>query len=369
MTGNFYFGWLLYNLICGFLLLNSLRTVKFSQIRFTIGVFSLCFLVLGVFGNAITPDYVPYQKIISDIASTKNPFTHLEDIYIYFIHHIGNNYFLYQLIIYTLQFLFFYCLISYSLKHCKYVFYFMTLFAIIGLMSCVGGRAYLCYIVVLSGIVLLFNHKYIIGLTLLIFSVYLHKIGIVLSILSVIALLTPISFNKSRFMLFLTIIIVVIILLRQIIDIYLGDLIEQLSNIEKTAANYIAKETTPNEGGSLWWKLIGLFKTWFFLAICFRVLYLTNKFAISDKITYLYFKISFFFIGPGIIYLCLGLPDPTIGERLLSASTIPICIIAARLNKFKVYTRLDRNLTIIGLFILLLFNNAFIVGVSHINRI
>lgn len=369
MVGNFYFGWFIYNLICGVLLINFSRTVKLNQIRTAIIIFTASCYLLAIFGNAITPDYIPYQSIIAEIAVTQDPFTHIESIYIYLIHHIGNNYFIYQFILYTIQFIIFYVLISNSLNHCRFCICFMALFSIIGLYNSIGGRAYLCYVTLLYGIVLFHKHKKTAGLVLLVAGIFLHKIGIILSPLFLIATAIPFSLNKTRFILLLICIGSLVIALRYLIHNNFGELLEQVSNVNAAGANYLAKEESQNAGGSLWWKIISLYRTLFFYILSIKVLYLTYKHAQSNQLLNLLYKISFSLILLSISYLGLGLPDQTIGERLLSAATIPICIITAKLRDYDVYTRKDRYLVITGLLILLMFNNAYIVGTSHVNGI
>lgn len=369
MDGNFYFGWLFYNLICGTLLLNFSQKTKLCQNRLILGIFCLSCFLLAIFGNSITPDYIPYKDIISEIARTKDPFTHLEDIYVKLIHNIGNDYFLYQCIIYSIQFILFFFLLSKSLIKCKYIICFMALFAILGLYNAVGGRSGLCYVTTLYGILCFYNQKKILGILFLGLGILLHKFGIILSPLFIIASIIPMSFNRKRLILFLIIVLVAIAVMRYIINACFGDLLDQMSDINAAGANYLAKEESPNEGGSFWWKLIGLYKALFFVLISLRVLYLANRFINDNKIIGLLYRISIFLITLAIIYYSLGLPDPTIGGRFLSAATIPICIIAALICEYRSYKPSERNICILGLLVYLLFNNAFIVGVSHINGV
>lgn len=369
MVGNFYFGWLFYNLICGTLLLNFSRKTKLCQNRLILGIFCLSCFVLAIFGNSITPDYMPYRDIISEIAQTKDPFTHLEDIYVKLIHNIGDDYFLYQCIIYGIEFILFFFLLSKSIIKSKYIICFMALFAILGLYNAIGGRAGLCYVTTLYGIFCLYNRQKILGILFLILGILLHKFGIILSPLFIIASIIPISFNRKRLIFFLIIVLVAIVVMRYVINNSFGDLLDQMSDINAAGANYLAKEESPNEGGSFWWKLIGLYKTLFFMLISFRVLYLANRFINDNKIIGLFYRISILLITLAIIYYSLGLPDPTIGGRFLSAATIPICIIVALISEYKPYKHHEKNICILGLLVYLLFNNAFIVGVSHINGV
>lgn len=369
MEGNFYFGWFFYNLICGILLFNFSRKIRISHIRFSLGIFFLSCLALAVCGNSITADYAQYKSTISVIASTKDPFTHLEGIYVWLIHQTGDNYFLYQFIIYTYQYLICYFLVLYSLKKCKFSITFMALFAVISLYGSISGRVYLCYITSLTGIILFFNHRWLFGSIFLILGACLHKIGIILTPLFLFAAIIPLSFNRKKILLLLIFGLTIIVLLRYIIYTEFGNILEQISDINPTGAFYLAKEEGQNENGSLWWKLIGLYRVLFFITLSIRSLYLANKYVNPGTIIRLYFKISFLLLFFSVIYFCLGFPDNTIGERLLSAATIPVCIIMAKLNEHGVYAPKERRLVILGLIFLLIFNNAYIVGVSHVNQV
>ena len=87
---NFYFGWILYNGICIVLMLMLSKRITKSQRNSFLGVFICAFSVLAIFGNAITPDHLVYREIVEVIASTEDPFVHVEEFYIWLIHHIGN---------------------------------------------------------------------------------------------------------------------------------------------------------------------------------------------------------------------------------------------------------------------------------------
>ena len=367
MEGNFYFGWLLYNLICGILLLNFSSKVKLCQNRLILGIFCLSCFLLAIFGNSITPDYIPYKDIISEISRTRDPFTHLEDIYVKLIHIIGNNYFLYQCIIYGIQFIMLYFLASKSIIKSKYIICFMALFAVLGLYNSIGGRAGLCYVTTLYGILCFDNQQRIWGILMLALGCLLHKIGFVLAPLFMVVSVIPISFNRKKIILLGIIILGVIAVMRHIINTSFGDLLDQMSDISAAGANYIAKEVGPNEGGSIWWKLIGFYNTLFFILISCRILYIANRFIKDNRMIRLYYRISISLITLSIIYYSLGLPDPTIGDRFLSSATIPICIIAALISEYRPYKHCEKNIYILGLLILLMLKNSFIFGVSHIN--
>lgn len=87
-VANFYFGWFLYNLICFSLFLVMFKKISGKEYRILTSLYILACIILSLYGNSISPDYTSYKDIVKEVASTQDPFTHIETIYIVLIHSI-----------------------------------------------------------------------------------------------------------------------------------------------------------------------------------------------------------------------------------------------------------------------------------------
>lgn len=369
MAENFYFGWLIYNVICITLLLNIGRKTKKTQFQLITIIYVGLGFILAVFGNSISPDFIEYKKIITEVAATKEPFTHIEDSYIYLIHKIGNSFLLYRVIIYALQFVFLYFIIDLSINRSRYILSFLTLFSIICLYDCIGGRAYLCYTCVLLGIIVFRCVSKILGIILLVCGIYLHKMGFILSPLLLAVSYIPVHFNRKRLYIYLIIISLITIILRYIIQTRFGELLEQVGSINSDGAQYLSQEEGANAGGSIWWTLISIYKKYFILSVFLYSAYKINGLKTVDSVTLMNFRICICTFTIANVYSCLGLPDGTIGGRFAAAGYIPLCFLWSRLSAYHNISSKVKNIIIVGAFLYLMMTNAYIVGVSHINKI
>lgn len=364
MAGNFYLGWVLYNIICIGLLIIQYNHIKKNQYTWFIALLSLSFLILALFGNSISPDYWPYRNLVDLIARTQHPTTHIEYIYIWLIHHIGNNFNLYQLIIYIPQFLIFY-LISISLPNKRIILYSYC-FAIIGLYPSIVGRFFLFNVVLILGVICIGNNHRIIGITLILISSFLHKLGIFLAPITLLILIFPFRGKNRDLYLISFLFIVLSITVRYIIHNYFNDLFKTLDGVQ--GSNYLAKEKGYNEGGSFVWQVIYVYQLLTTILLSFYVLYklhtFFHTFHLCDKLIY---KMLLGLTTIATFYFSLGLPDITIGSRIITVSIIPLSYIISILPEYVKISKYHKYIFLSWGIFYLMFNNAYIIGVSHIN--
>ncbi len=364
MAGNFYFGWFLYNIICIGLLVNQYRQIKNNQIKGFIALLSLLFFILALFGNAISPDYWPYRNLVDLIARTQHPTTHVEDIYVWLIHRIGDNFNLYQLIIYFPQFLIFY-IITIALSSKKIILY-LYCFSIIGLYPSIVGRFFLFNVVLILGVISIgCNHK-ITGIILIIASSFLHKLGLFLAPITLLILIFPFCPQKRYLLIVLCVFVVLSLTVRYIIENYFMYLFETLDGVQ--GSNYVAKEEGYNSGGNFMWQIIYIYQHLTTILLSFYVLCklrgFFNSFTLCDKLIY---KMLFWLTVIGTFYFSLGLPDITIGSRIITVAIIPLSYIISIYSNYRKIFRYQKYIYIMWGIFYLMFNNAYIIGVSHMN--
>lgn len=361
---NFYFGWFYYNLIC--ILLFLFRNNKIKKGQEHLFVFSACllFLILALFGNIISPDYWPYKEIVSDISHTKDPFTHIEPVYIWMIQSIGDNFFLYQLSVYLPMFLMLYYLIIYLpyIQEGKFLYWF----AILSLYVAIVGRFYLYNIVIILSVIAFGYKKNILGLLLSIISIFLHKLGMIISPILLTCIIFPFSFSKKHTVQLIVIFLVLIVLGRYFIHTFLLNEIELMENIN--GARYIQRDQGQNAGGSLWWQIIYIFQYGTTILVAIRSLYIFRPlYKVMPLLNKLLYKTLFVLILLVIFYFSLGLPDQTIGSRILGIATIPLCYYLSIESRFFHITSRIQNILMFWGIIYLCLTNCYIIGVSHIN--
>lgn len=362
---DFYFGWFLYNLICLILLINLPKQIKYNQRKIFIGFYSIFFLLFALFGSSISPDFFSYQKIVKIVSHAKNPITHIEDIYVNIIHIIGDKFTLFQLIIYIPQFISFY-LVSTKLN-LKNVALYLYVFAIIGLYQSIIGRFYLYNVTFLLGIILIGNRQYFIGVIILILSGFLHKLGFYLTPLIILFLIIPLNLNKKNVRFILILFLFLSISVRFILQNHFAEFINMIDETE--GHYYIEKKEGYNSTGSIIWQFIYAYQQITTIILSIYILLKTNKhYVLScrliDKIMY---QILFWLTLFVCFYYMLGLPDITIGSRILSITTIPLAYFICLLQQYNKISVRQKNFFIIWSLVYLMFNNAYIIGVSHIN--
>ncbi len=361
---NFYFGWILYNGICIILMLMLSKRITKSQRNSFLGVFICAFSVLAIFGNAITPDHLVYREIVELIASTEDPFVHVEEFYIGLIHHIGNDFYLYQSCVYLPVFLGVYWIFT---RGCSLenIILFLFLFAVMGVYSIIKGRSDLFTVFYLVGVVLLGKRRFILGCACLFFSFFLHKVSFIALPLVPLFFL-PWKWNKKRVFMVGLLFICIVSAGRNLVENNLSDIFQTLDYVQ--GLDYLNRTEGANEGGSLWWQVIYGYQTGVRYFLMFLVLYQLRGFCLLplgsvNRVLYMLILgttvTSLFFYG-------LGLPDTTIAGRTFSIGTIPLCYFISLLPQYMRVSRVQKTVFFFICFFYLLFNNAYIVGVSHI---
>lgn len=360
---NFYFGWILYNLILFTLLLMEYKHVEKSQKKLLLGCYIFLFFILSLFGNAISPDYISYREIVKEVATTQYPFVHIEEFYIGLIHKIGNDFFLYQFCVYVPIWGLIYLLFT------KWVWLerpelFLFMFAILSLYSVLTGRQYLFIIVYLFGVVLFANKKYMMGCVCLFVSFFLHKIAYIVLPLTPL-IFFPLKVNTKQFVILGILVTFLVGKGRDMIENNL--MYEILASYEVAGSSYLFKTEGANAGGSFWWKLIDTYQTGVKFLLIFFVLYRLRRivflpvFSINRVMYFLLFWVSIV----SLLFYGLNLPDSTIAQRTLGIGLIPLCYLCSLLPKYVVIKRWYRMCFVWILFFYMMFNNAYIVGVSH----
>lgn len=360
---NFYFGWILYNLIFFTLIMTRYKHFQKNQSKLILGLYLSLFFILCLFGNAISPDYISYREIVNEVAGTQYPFVHIEKFYIWLIHQIGRDFFLYQFCIYVPIWGLVYLLFTKWIRLERPVL-FLFLFVILSLYGVLSGRQYLFIIVYLFGVVLLVNKKYMIGYVCLFVSFFLHKIAYIAIPLTPLFFI-PWKLNRKQLLILSILLAVGVVKGREMIADNL--MYEILASYQVAGSSYVIKMEGTNAGGSLWWKFIATYQTGVKFLLIFFVLYRLRRiaflpvFSINRVMYFLLFWVSIvslFFYG-------LNLPDSTIAQRTLGIGLIPLCYLYSLLPKYVVIKRWYRMCFVWILFFYMMFNNAYIVGVSH----
>lgn len=365
-SGNFYFGWILYDLICIVLILMRGRQIASSQRRILFGLFCFSFAFLAIFGNSITPDTLNYREIVKEVSVTKNPFTHIEEFYVWLIHQIGNNFMLFQICIYAPIFFILYQIFTKGIE-LQNPALFLLLFAVLTLYDAIAGRSYLFTLVYLAGIVLLTRKKTVFGIAFLAGSFFLHKvayIGLPLTVLYFV----PWKLNRKTFLFIVILLGGMIAWGRHVIDYNLIDTIDTLSSAGVRGANYLTRTEGVHEGGSLWWTVIGNYRKYVRLILSFWVLWHLREIASMPSLSatrVMYFMLLWITLT-SIFFYGINLPDATIAGRIAALGGIPLCYMLSICPQYMRLTRTQKFVFFLICFFYLLFNNAYIVGVRNI---
>lgn len=317
MYFSFNIGWVLYNLLAGFTILNMYKKVPMHQRSITITVYIVLAWILSIFGNAISPDYTSYKEIVEMVSATKDPFTHVEDIYVWLIHKIGNNLLYFQFLIFSVQFIVLWILFD-KVWNIHHPLFFLALFSTFALYSAIVGRYYLFISIFTLGLSLIVQKRFFWGWTLFIISIFLHKGAVMAIPIGLLALLN-IKVTKKKVYLLLILLIIANILLRKILT---SDIEEAYSAVsEINGSNYLLNTEGANEGGSLWWQIIygyqDLFKYLFGGIIVILIGKNLKQLDNRDRILYNFF--AYVYIA-SVFIRTLGLPDTTLSGRLFTLS-------------------------------------------------
>lgn len=369
MIENYYFGKFLINVIFFFCLF--LNYFKLGERQKTLLSIIICssYIFLGIFGNAITPDYKSYLEIISEISATKDPgfLTHFEPFWVYFIHQIGNNYFLFRLIIFSVEGIILFLIVSFSKINNTEFFYFIFT-SICLYWGFISGRSAVYVYFFILGLVLILKHKSFLGLLLIIISFFLHKSALYfIPLLLLSAFISPVNFlkNKTRTFLFIFLIIAIILTLNFLINQLIGGLfdIDDFQGI-----NYIKAENSPLAGRSVIWKIIYTTQTLIFIGLSIYVISLFYKNTLQlSRIHKVNLNLLFWICIYLIIFYSLQLPDKSIGLRLLTVGYIPLSLLLTVLKDKNVLYK-NFNLKIIVYtcaFVYFFLTNLYMIGVAN----
>ena len=359
---NFYFGWIFYNIIILILSLLALSKLPMTQKKEKICVISSAFLffILAIFGNRITPDYPSYKEIVMIMSIATIPYGHIEDFYKIWIPLLDNNYFLYVFLMNFVS-LFVLCVILLKMN-LRNVILFLCVFSILLLYEWINGRQYLFMSVYFLGVVLFSYKRYFLAILLLFSSLFLHKISY-LAIFIFLLSLFQLRQKRIECILFLFLIVVALG------NIYISDNLEQilvaLEDSSVSGRYYLALEEGRHDSGSLWWHVIRIYQITVKFILAFFVLYHLRKIQLSHSIFRMMYSLLFWSVLVSLFFYSLNLPDDTLGRRTFSIGLLTMCYLYSKFSDYFQIKTIYKACFIVMLFFYLLFNNAYIVGVSH----
>lgn len=365
LISNFYFGWFLYNIICVSLLMVMFKRINDRDYTMLLNVYTVLCIIFALFGNSISPDFTSYRDIVKEVAATKEPFTHIESVYISIIHEIGNNLWLFQCCIFIPQFLLIWLIFTKYVK-LRNSLLFIAFFSIVCLFSTIVGRYYLFISFFLLGCILVAKNKKIIGILLIIISFFLHKAAILAIPIAMLSFF-KLHLTYRRAIVFFTLYFVVIIVCRHLLQNSLDELYLGLGNLE--GKDYIMKKEGINAGGSLWWQFIYLFQNFVKYTLSISCLYyLRQEYIKYDRVDMLMYNLILWTVLISGFFYLIGLPDNTIAGRILGIGLIPSCYLFSQ-EKRLMLKAIPKYMVSLAYVIYLILTNAYIVGVSRVNGI
>lgn len=363
VSSNFYFGWILYDFLCGILILILSKRIVNTQKKLFLGCFFFSFLVLAVFGNAISPDYWNYVDLVKEIASTQDPFVHMEEFYIWLIHKIGNNFYLYQLCVYIPQFVLIYLIFTRGC-HLDNPILFLLLFAILVLYSSIVGRNYLFTAVYLSALVLLANRKFVLGILLLAISVIFHKLAYIALPLSVLYFI-PLRINRKTLTVLAILFISAIGGINYIINNYIFELVQGLGDVK--GKDYLLLTEKHSSGNSFWWQAISNYQVCVKYLFAFISLYYLRRVVSLNifSIDRMMYAIVFWSSLASLLFYSIDLPDTTIAGRTFMLGQIPLCYLFSKIPNCLCVKQWHKILFFFICIFYMMFSNAYIMGIRH----
>lgn len=327
----------------------------------------LFILILGLFGNVITPDYTSYTSIVKEVSETAGTenITHIEPFFIWLIHHTGNNFFLYQCCIFIPQCLVVYLIVRNTANTNIQVFYFLF-FTICLYWGFISGRSSLYAYIFILGLLFLAEREIILGLIIIAFSCFLHKSAQYFIPFVTVLLLVPINRiirNKILFFIFLCIGIIIGLIVKRTLQQYIDGYLE----IEGVVGSqYLTSERGLHDGRSAIWDMIFNIQTFIFMMgsiyLIFKLRFDYDKFSSFLKLMY---KVLFWIIAVSALIISLGIPNGSITYRLLVIGYIPFCILFS--NNFNIKNiNFNKKLfvTLCGVIYMIL-TNMYILGVER----
>ena len=359
---NLLIGWSCYNFLC--ILIFCLvcfkhRSIKKNQLLL---LFVVVYVIIAVFGNAITMDYRAYWKIIQQIIYGSQRYIHLEDIYKWLIEQFTkDNYVLWQAVIYCPAYIIFYKIVKKYMPNVRMTIFLFAFTILVFYYDCIGSRQFLFIVLYYWGIVLCVNRHRLLGLCILALSVIFHKMAymaIPLLILYRISL-------KGKIWLYSSLIFVLIFIVRCLLLTHIDLLTVYLAPIG--GISYLSTDTSGEvESGSVWWRIIAVYSNFVkILLLFFCLFYMRNIVKGKDALAKVMYSIVYWTTMLSLFFNNIGLSNGTISYRLLSIGSIAFCYLFSLLPCYTNKWKAKKILIVLLMFVYYLFTNAYIKGVSN----
>lgn len=157
-----------------------------------------------------------------------------------------------------------------------------------------------------------------------------------------------------------------LICVRYLLDNYLFELYLSLGDIQ--GKDYLLRTEGINDGGSFWWRLISTYQIGVKYLFTFIVLFCLKDFIALPVFSFnrMMYVIVFWASLASLFFYCVNLPDRTIAGRTFSICSIPLCYLFSQLPNYVDVKRWHKLFFFFICIFYMMFNNAYIVGVSHI---
>ena len=352
---NFYFGWILYNVICISTFCIYLKR-KSSYVNSFINIYILFCVLLALFGSSIGPDYLPYHDIIKEISIYKNDaFTHVEDIYVYMISNFIDDYFLFQCVIYITSYLGFYYIFKDFCERNRSILLLIFIYSILGLYSSIISRQIISIVFFYLSILFFSRKKYLYTFLFLIASYFLHKIGIILISVFIISLIWKCTLKERMKWFYL---LPIFVFLGNYLISFYQDWF--LNNI--FGAHYLYNEE--QKGGNIIWKIVSNYQLVVKVLMSLHIIYHYRK---TDLFSYdmLLYKILYISAYLGIMFYCMNITDESLVNRCFYIAVLPICYFYSKM--FSNFTKHKKILIFYMFFFYYISVNIYIIRVSFSN--
>lgn len=358
---SFYFGWGLYNIIIISLL--YLYFINHKSGRITLFVCVIAFIILALYGSIIGPDYWPYNRIVENVSlygiNTKN--THLEDIYLYILPYLGNNYMSFQILIYVSSFVMLYYVYSrYQAKYNYNITAGLLFFSILGLYLSLVSRQFLSTMCICVFIVLYHDKKYLVSLIFLILAVLFHKSSYILVPLLFLSMMFDL--NKKKVILMLCVLPILIVVGYSLVR-YLQNYIFSVADMNKNGAVYMIAGDSA-KAGSIWWTIVEVVQFIVNMLLSFWVLHKMANMKLYGIHLFLY-KYLFWITYVALLFYFLPLENKSISTRVMYMYPVIVSLlIPFIIQKTKQY---KRAIIYVLLLLFLFLTNVYIRGVANGN--
>lgn len=329
----------------------------------TLFLYIVLFISLAIFGSAIGPDYWPYQRIVENVSlyGIFTERTHMEDVYLYILPYIGNNYTLFNICIYIPSFyMLFYVFSKFNHIQKNNIIIGLLFFSILGLYSALVSRQFLSTMFICVSILLYIEKRYIKTIIFIVLAVLFHKSAYILIPLLLLSFYW--SLNRKK-MLFLICILPIFIAIGYWLVPYIQRSLFVLDDMTKNGAAYMVAGDSQKEG-SLWWTIIEIVQ--FGINIIIAIYVLKTLRNIQTKRIYVVLCNYLFWITyVGFLFYFLPLAHKGISLRTLYMQPIIISLlIPIVLPKTKQYLKSVIYLLLVVFWFL---TNVYIRGVANGN--